>query len=497
MRRSRRRRRWGKLTDASLRAGRPHVIDEAATRPSTVCSAASTSTVRPSRRAVAEVTGPIEATSGGTPPAPTASTKRSTVDDEVKRHGVGPGHRRTVGLGRAARRRCGRPRPPRRPAGGPQARRAARRGPPPPVRAAPARRPRRGRERVEQRLGHEPLGNEVGHDVALGQRGRGARPDRRDPDPAQIAGVAQRGEQPLGAVGRGHHHPVELRQVGDRPGAGAAPPSVGIGRSSMTGSRHRLGPGRAQGGRHRRRLRAGPGHHHPATEQRSGLEPGRGSGRRPGRSRWCSGDSRWWSASVASVARTVRCSGRVPHRTAAAGVAGSSPPAIRRSAMLAQPAHPHQHHDGAAEARRPPPSRPRRRRRRPRGILVAGDHGEERRRVAQGEGDAGVGRHGDGRGHAGHHLEVTPAASRAAASSPPRANTNGSPPLSRTTCWPGPTPRHQQLGDLVLGHGGVPGCLAHVDQLGARPAPARAGSPPRGGRRRRRRPAPAARPPAR
>ncbi len=30
----------------------------------------------------------------------------------------------------------------------------------------------------------------------------------------------------------------------------------------------------------------------------------------------------------------------------------------------------------------------------------------------------------------------TPAASRAWASSPPRANTNGSPPLSRTTCWP-------------------------------------------------------------
>jgi hypothetical protein len=36
---------------------------------------------------------------------------------------------------------------------------------------------------------------------------------------------------------------------------------------------------------------------------------------------------------VPSVARTVRCSGRVPHCTAATGVSGERPPAISASAM--------------------------------------------------------------------------------------------------------------------------------------------------------------------
>ena len=63
--------------------------------------------------------------------------------------------------------------------------------------------------------------------------------------------------------------------------------------------------------------------------------------------------------------------------------------------------------------------------------------------------------------------KATPAASRAAASSPPRANTNGSPPLSRTTVWPGPAPLDQQVGDLVLGQHDVARRLAHVDPLGA------------------------------
>ena len=45
----------------------------------------------------------------------------------------------------------------------------------------------------------------------------------------------------------------------------------------------------------------------------------------------------------------------------------------------------------------------------------------------------------------------TPAAASAAASSPPRANTNGSPPLSRTTVAPLPTPLDEQRVDVVLG----------------------------------------------
>ncbi len=45
------------------------------------------------------------------------------------------------------------------------------------------------------------------------------------------------------------------------------------------------------------------------------------------------GDARGWSARVPRVARMVRCSGRVPHCTDAAGVSADSPPAISRSAM--------------------------------------------------------------------------------------------------------------------------------------------------------------------
>ena len=46
------------------------------------------------------------------------------------------------------------------------------------------------------------------------------------------------------------------------------------------------------------------------------------------------GACRSWSAMVASVARTVCCSGRVPQRTAAAGVSGARPPASRRSTIF-------------------------------------------------------------------------------------------------------------------------------------------------------------------
>ena len=102
------------------------------------------------------------------------------------------------------------------------------------------------------------------------------------------------------------------------------------------------------------------------------------------------------------------------------------------------------------------------------GVLVAGDDGERGRRVAQGHRDAGVGGHGDGRGDAGHDLEGD-AGRRAgpAASSPPRANTNGSPPLSRTTVAAGAAVLDEQRVDLVLGHRRAAGRLADADALGA------------------------------
>ena len=61
----------------------------------------------------------------------------------------------------------------------------------------------------------------------------------------------------------------------------------------------------------------------------------------------------------------------------------------------------------------------------------------------------------------------TPAAWRAATSSPPRAKTNGSPPLSRTTVLPRLPPLHQQGVDLRLGQAGPAGGLPDADPLGA------------------------------
>ena len=52
------------------------------------------------------------------------------------------------------------------------------------------------------------------------------------------------------------------------------------------------------------------------------------------------GDSSGWSPRVARVARVVTWSGRVPHRMAAAGVSGGSPPASSRSAIRGQRATP-------------------------------------------------------------------------------------------------------------------------------------------------------------
>ena len=45
------------------------------------------------------------------------------------------------------------------------------------------------------------------------------------------------------------------------------------------------------------------------------------------------GEPKGASPMVASVARTVRCSGRVPHCVAATGVSGARPPAISASAI--------------------------------------------------------------------------------------------------------------------------------------------------------------------
>ena len=87
--------------------------------------------------------------------------------------------------------------------------------------------------------------------------------------------------------------------------------------------------------------------------------------------------------------------------------------------------------------------------------------------MAQGDRDAGVGGHGDGRGDArARPRRARPASASAAASSPPRANTNGSPPLSRTTVRAGAAPLDEQRVDLVLGHRDLARRLADADPLG-------------------------------
>ena len=102
-------------------------------------------------------------------------------------------------------------------------------------------------------------------------------------------------------------------------------------------------------------------------------------------------------------------------------------------------------------------------------VLVAGHEGHRRGRVAVGDGDAGVGGCGHARGHAGDHLERQRRPSRSAsASSPPRPNTNGSPPFSRTTRRPCAPELHQQRVDVLLGHRDAPGCLADVEQVAVR-----------------------------
>ena len=148
------------------------------------------------------------------------------------------------------------------------------------------------------------------------------------------------------------------------------------------------------------------------------------------------------SAIVASVARTVRCSGRVPQRTAATGVSGGAAAGDRAVGDLADAARAHEDHERAAGPGQRVPvdvgaalGR----------VLVAGDHGEAGRQAAVGDRDARVGRRGDRGGDAGHDLERDAGAASASASSPPRANTNGSPPLSRTTVEPARPALDEQL----------------------------------------------------
>ena len=108
------------------------------------------------------------------------------------------------------------------------------------------------------------------------------------------------------------------------------------------------------------------------------------------------------SASVASVATTVRWRGYVPHCTAAAGVSGDIPPATSASAMRGSVFTP-------MYSTIVPPARASA----DQSVCVSsfagsswpGDEGDRRRDAAMRDGNARVRRRGDARRHARHDLE--------------------------------------------------------------------------------------------
>ena len=178
-------------------AGGSKASRRAATSPSMVCSRASASTGSPRSRAVAEVTGPIDTTSGGWSRGPTASQKLVTVDDDVKVErvdapGLEGGH--DVGVGRRG------------PGGveGEQLDGVAAGGEPVGEDVAGPGGPRDehrlvgvggGGEGVEERLGDVAFGDEVGVHPARVERGGGAGPDDGDATPGEGAGVGAAGLQ--------------------------------------------------------------------------------------------------------------------------------------------------------------------------------------------------------------------------------------------------------------------------------------------------------------
>ena len=230
--------------------------------PSMVCASASTVDVAGrDPRAVAAVTGPMRPPPAGPCPRPTAA--HEVGDRRRRREGDGVGARAPRHAAASVERRRDRPvgvDAPRRPSP------AARRPSGSTSRATSARasstRPavrRRVREGLEQRLGHEPLRHQVGHEAALGQRGGRARADGGHPHPGQVAGVAASAAKvPTGPVGRGQHHPVVRRRRRGTASRRAAPPSDGSA-ISMVGHLDHLGAQPAQPVGQLRRPGPGPG----------------------------------------------------------------------------------------------------------------------------------------------------------------------------------------------------------------------------------------------
>jgi hypothetical protein len=123
------------------------------------------------------------------------------------------------------------------------------------------------------------------------------------------------------------------------------------------------------------------------------------------------------------------------------------PPATRRSAIDLGARGAHQHDEGRpGDGQRVPVEQPVGRR-----VLVRGDDRDPARFAAHGHRDPGGRGPGDARRDAGDDLDRDPVRAQLSASSPPRPNTNGSPPLSRTTVSNRRPTVDEDRVDLVLG----------------------------------------------
>ena len=123
---------------------------------------------------------------------------------------------------------------------------------------------------------------------------------------------------------------------------------------------------------------------------------------------------------------------------------------------------------------------------------VTGQHQKAGGASSMRDRNAGQLRRRDRGAHARHDLERNAGLASASASSAPRPNTNGSPPLSRTTRLPGAAPRIISAMNRLLPHARATGALADAEALrlrepravrAHRPARRRARDPPRSTRR--------------
>ena len=400
VRRSRRRRRSGNVTAAMVLAGpasaglepSASVASSASTRPSIVCGSASASTRRPRSRG-GRRRDRADRHDERLRIGERADERRrssSTVDDDVNviASTVARAHARERRRDRARPARCGtrrarrrRSRARARPSGSTSRACSAR--------ASSTRAPARVGlgERVEQRLGDEALGHEVGADAARGERARRCR--ARSPRPARppSARASRPGrreaavEERVDAVRRREHEPRRTRRAsgsanvdrldrdrGQLEHLGAELPRAAS-RSSLACSRARVTTTRAAEQRARARTRRGRARRRRRRRSRSAPRtPDVGDRRRA------------WRGPCAGRAG-CRCAPRRP------ACRRARPPAIRRCGDLGDAARAHEDHERAAGAGERVPvdvgaalGR----------VLVAGDDGEVGRDAAVRDRDPGV-----------------------------------------------------------------------------------------------------------